>query len=561
MAAIMKTYNNLLHSLCAAALSLLLAAGLAACTADPIEFDAGSDAAFDPVGEARPGFYSPLADADTLVQVWVKPGDLFQDQITFGLPKEAPEDMTVTIRVADDEEWLKAYSWKMGMWDRELIFSMSEMKRPVKRAFRYIPSGKLSVPSGEMTLKKGSHCITLPLQVDMSETEENCYAFFVMLTTTTTDKEGKSVEYRIRYHLMIDPQIVFNSDHLEDYAAKYGTPIFDRAAILIDPSKIDPRAAREVSIEEFYMDFETGAEEHHYYKCVDDVLILGATVGYDAEHKLPVLQFDGNLTHLLLNRAKYLAPIQQERLKVSIVINGGGMGIGFCNLDDAQRASLVSQIKQAVARYELDGVNLYDEQSGYGREGMAPVDPASYAKFIRDLRAALPDKLITLTDVGEPSATLYEVHDGLQAGAYLDYAWTGTSWDFTDPYTDPVRGTIAGLDRSKYGIAFGRYRDNISNNEQMPTLEKLTEKLAGGSPKILVSEMMPIIRGIESASGITILDSWIQNAVLPALESETAIALYTANSGYSFEYVGTSMSGNSLPEHANFLYYPDWLRF
>ena len=215
-----------------------------------------------------------------------------------------------------------------------------------------------------------------------------------------------------------------------------------------------------------------------------------------------------------------------------------------------------------VVRYDLDGVNLYDEGSGYGRDGMPAIDPASYAKFIRDLRTALgKDKRITLTDVGDPSATLYQTHDGIEAGAYLDYAWTGKSWDFTDPYTVSSDRTIKGLDHSKYGIAFGRYRDNVSDNEQMVALPKLQEALEAGAPRIAVSEMMPIVRGIESASGITIFQKWVEWVFMPAVEADVSMEIFSGNGGYAFQYVGTSPESLGFPEYGNMLYYPDWLRF
>jgi len=558
----MKKINRILYNWHTAAF-VLLTALLAACTADPIEMEVGSGAAYDPVGKVKPGFYSPKAINDTVVRVTVKPGEKFEDVLTFGLTKEAPEDVTVTFSLADDEETLEAYDTSLGLHDAKLSMeNMSEQRlRMVNRKFRYVPAEKRTLPTGEMTIRKGSYGIELPVKIDMSDPEESCCNFLVMLNAEVPAADGSVERYHICYQLSIDLLSSYSYD-FENYADKYGKPAFDWMAILIDPAKIDPRAVREVSVYSFFMNFETGDESEHLYRCVDEALIWGATIGYDADNKLPKLLYDTHLTHLLLDRKKYLAPIQKENICVSVIINGAGLGIGFCNLDDAQRASLVEQVRQMVVRYDLDGVNLYDEGSGYGRDGMPAIDPASYAKFIRDLRTALgKDKRITLTDVGDPSATLYQTHDGIEAGAYLDYAWTGKSWDFTDPYTVSSDRTIKGLDHSKYGIAFGRYRDNVSYNEQMVALPKLQEALEAGAPRIAVSEMMPIVRGIESASGITIFQKWVEWVFMPAVEADVSMEIFSGNGGYAFQYVGASPESLGFPEYGNMLYYPDWLRF
>lgn len=558
----MKKLNRILHNWPAAAF-VLLTASLAACTADPIEMEVGSGAAFDPVGKVKPGFYSPKAINDTVVRVTVKPGEKFEDVLTFGLIKEAPEDVTVTFSLADDEETLEAYSSSLYLYDAQLHFAntfITEAERTVNRKFRYVPAEKRTLPTGEMTIRKGSYGIELPVKIDMSDPEEFCCNFFVMLNAEVSAADGSVERYHVCYQLFLDQLSDYTYDSYENYAEKYGKPVFDWMAILIDPSQIDPRAAREVALIEYNVFYDPYAEEEHFYRCVDEVLIWGASIGYDAEKKMPKLSYDRHLTHLMLNRQKYLAPIQKENISVSVIINGAGLGIGFCNLDDAQRAELVGQIRQMVVRYNLDGVNLYDEGSGYGRDGMPAIDPASYAKFIRDLRAALgKDKRITLTDVGEPSATLYTAHNGVEAGEYLDYAWTGKSWDFTDPYTEG-KATIAGLDRSKYGIAFGRYRDNASASEQQVALPKLQEALEAGAPRIAVGEMMPIVRGIESFSGFSIMEKWAEEAFFGFVETDEGMTLCLLTPGYAFQYVG-SMSGFEFPEYGNFLYYPDWLRF
>lgn len=57
---------------------------------------------------------------------------------------------------------------------------------------------------------------------------------------------------------------------------------------------------------------------------------------------------------------KYIRPLQDKGRKVCISIEGGGKGLGFCNLTDAQIADFTAQVKAVVTEYGLDGVNFWD---------------------------------------------------------------------------------------------------------------------------------------------------------------------------------------------------------
>lgn len=96
-------------------------------------------------------------------------------------------------------------------------------------------------------------------------------------------------------------------------------------------------------------------------------------------------------------------------------------------MNDAQIADFVYQVKSIIEHYYLDGVNLWDDDSKYGKAGMSAMNTTSYPKLIKALREALPDKLLTLVDKGDATEYLYDVNKcgGIEAGKYLDYAWHG----------------------------------------------------------------------------------------------------------------------------------------
>ena len=208
-------------------------------------------------------------------------------------------------------------------------------------------------------------------------------------------------------------------------------------------------------------------------------------------------------------------------------------------------------------------MNLNDEYTNYGANGLPGIDPASYAKFIRDLRTALPDKTITLTDLGEPSATLYEAHDGIEAGTYLDYAWTGTAADLTDPYAAGAsRKPIAGLPRQCYGRFTVRARDlGVWEEAQWDDSfsEMMMEIVVSDDPRILVEELMPIIEGNEGSTGpnlgafLGFMLPWTDGGMNMPWLNDTGGAIAGALQNPNTQY--------QLPGYGNMLYYPDWLRF
>lgn len=189
-----------------------------------------------------------------------------------------------------------------------------------------------------------------------------------------------------------------------------------------------------------------------------------ATIGYDNVTDKAVFNLATDLRYVLEHREKYISPLQNFGRKVCVCIQGGGKGLGFCNLSDAQIADFTAQVKKVVYDYDLDGVNLWDEGAKYGKEGMPAVNTTSYPKLIKSLREAMPDKLLTLVDKDEPTESFYDVEacGGIEVGKYIDYAWSGfckdgeniqivEPWEEDHPYGEIVRKPIAGLAPENYG--------------------------------------------------------------------------------------------------------------
>ena len=195
------------------------------------------------------------------------------------------------------------------------------------------------------------------------------------------------------------------------------------------------------------------------------VNLKNATVNYDTNTRRVSLSLGSDLAYVLENQHEYIRPLQVIDRKICLCIMNGGQGVGFCNMNDEQIADFAAQVKEAVTRYGLDGVNLWDEDEKYGVEGAPALDGTSYPKLIKALREALPGKLLTLVDKGKATENFYDsgLCGGIEVGRLLDYAWHGycspketiqlitPSPDGEQPYSKYTRKPIAGLDEKKYG--------------------------------------------------------------------------------------------------------------
>ena len=215
------------------------------------------------------------------------------------------------------------------------------------------------------------------------------------------------------------------------------------------------------------------------YNIGNIVNLKKVTVDYDSDTKRALLNLGRDLQDVLERADKFIRPLQDHERQVCLCIENGGKGIGFSNMNDVQIVDFVQQVKDVIELYNLDGVNLWDEGNGYGKEGMPPVNTTSYPRLIKALREALPGKLVTLVDKGEPTGYFYDVDKcgGIEVGKYIDYAWHGyvnenekvqiiEPWASDHPYSEYTRKPIAGLTSDRYGsVNIPRYPNTMDPGE------------------------------------------------------------------------------------------------
>ena len=239
----------------------------------------------------------------------------------------------------------------------------------------------------------------------------------------------------------------------------------------IDTEVMNPLIAGQLSLSVDFFDMSEGFEETNIYKGpLLDILNVRTAFLKEVQGRA-TLTYTTDMEYVLKKHIRYLRPMQENGLKVCLAIMGGGTGLGFANLTDAQISDFTAQVQTAVSLYDLDGINLWDKGAGYGKEGMAPINDTSYAKLIKALKNAMPDKLLTLVDTRETTEALCDEQAGISVGNYLDYAWSSLE-DFLAPYeTDATIRPLAGIPEKKYGTIFLRDIAAMSQEEQMNLME------------------------------------------------------------------------------------------
>ena len=202
-----------------------------------------------------------------------------------------------------------------------------------------------------------------------------------------------------------------------------------------------------VYIEVNHEDFATvGAfvREGAHRPVFDLAMIFAANINYDG--CTAYLHLNERVLETLRATETQIRPLQRRGTKVLLSLLGNHEGAGFANFPtrhDADR--FAAQVASVVHRYHLDGVDLDDEYSEYGKNATGQPHEDSFVWFVRALRRHLgPHKLLTLYSIG-PSVNR-TVSSAGNASDDLDYAWN--PWYGT--YQEP---SVPGMPRSRLGAA------------------------------------------------------------------------------------------------------------
>lgn len=411
-----------------------------ACTDDEIVYKTGQK----PDQETLETISGTLRSSKSLrdrVPVHLTEGDedVVSDKIYYKLTQAAPQAVTLT--ATPDLTLVEAYNIANGT-------NLTPL--PVAN-IRLSNNGKIAVLAGARMSDK------IELTIESNGLESGIYLMPIVVNATENGT-GKQVLY---YGITVRE---FDENIYQDGA--------DLSNIEMDTEWTTVFYLNTSEVQAHYADYvawekqDVNTFESVYRASLGNIVNLRiAQVDYAPNSKRALFSPTSDLRYTVEHADKYIRQMQDKGRKVCVCIEGGGNGIGFCNMTDAQIADFAEQVKIFITTYRLDGVNLWDRGSGYGKEGMPAVNTTSYPKLIKALREAMPDKMLTVVDYEEPTESFYDTDltDGIAVGELIDYAWHGYVSEnepirFINPYNQFTsyeqvysRKPFAELSEAKYG--------------------------------------------------------------------------------------------------------------
>ncbi len=419
------------------ALSLLLAG----CTEEPISYEAGQE----PDGEALETVSGTLRSRKSLrdrIPVRLVEGyeDDVADQVYYRLNTTTSQPVTISV-----------------LPDLSLVGAYNDANQT---NLQPLPAENVSIENGGALTVAAGTTVSDPLEVTFSADglAPGTYLLPLALQTEADAAEGQALYYGITVREFDENLLQQGDDFFEIPLDTEWTTVF-----YVNTSEVQAHYADYVAWEKQ----DASTFETVYRASLGNIIVLRiAQVDYDAASQRVLFAPTSDLFYTLEHSDKYIAQMKDKGRKICVCIEGAGKGIGFCNMTDAQIADFVAQVKVFVETYDLDGVNLWDRGTGYGKEGMPAMNTTSYPKLIKAMREALgKDRLLTVVDYEEPTGYFHdtEATGGIAVGDYIDYAWHGyVSEDepiaFINPYNagtsytqNYTRKPFAGLAESHYG--------------------------------------------------------------------------------------------------------------
>ena len=442
----MKNMNKITGLLRTSALCLTLAA-MAACDAEDFTRTAGDIPGKDDLANVG-GVLRREKTPDQISALKLSEEQTTTDAVFYQLTQPAAADVTVTVdadaTLVDEYNKDKQGDAKLTLFPLENVTFEGGKTLTVKRGEKTSPA--LTVTLSREGVEKGAYL--LPLRA----------------TVANNDMSPSEKDQVIYYRILVGE--IVPETQLDAYAFKI--------VGYVNTEEMNPLMGTKFYAETFDPDFNTITQTW-----IDIEVLRPAALKFDKTTRRAMLDIGPDLQYVLSNRDKYLMPLQKSSRKVLICITGGNTGLGFCNMTDEQTADFVFQLKYVVETYKLDGVNYFDIEASYGKDGMPGVNPASYAKLIKATKEALgDDKLVTVACDAESTDLLATAHDGIEAGKYIDYAWSGIFDKVVDAYADGAElKPIVGLKQSKYGGALLKTHNTQESAQLNPILTPLIKSL------------------------------------------------------------------------------------
>ena len=522
--------------------------GLAACDADPIDTTRGELPDKEPLENTYVSVRSQFSPVERSVVYLMEGTGTTSDPMYCRLNR--PAEKNLNIQTAPDESQVEIYNTKYG----------TDFLTMPAANIQIADNGQISIAAGERISEK----IKVTFKADGLEAGKYLAPIVVSSDDVAMSDEGGILYYVVKVR---KPEV-----------GDYELDPVNTTVFYVNTSEYSPLLADVwVVAKEDVMNYGAPNVWERTYGNIVNLRVV--QIGYDEATERATLVLNSDIRYVLEHADLHIRPLQDKGRKVCLSIEGGNTGLGFCNLTDAQIADFVAQVKACLDTYDLDGVNLFDRNAGYGDvEGMPAMNTTSYPKLIKALREAMPDKLLTLSDYEEPTEYFWdtEATGGIEVGKYLDYAWSGymsedediqilDPWNQIDqsegemngmmfPVNNHPRKPIAGLEQSKYGaFAVPFYSMSSSYFQDQIGLSNLwVWRMCGWSPNNLLTfgDLISNIQGDYETQ-------WNQIVSLTLMVYEPD----GMDGNYIYGvYISHNLNGNVFDPYTTYLYYEDYAK-
>lgn len=157
----------------------------------------------------------------------------------------------------------------------------------------------------------------------------------------------------------------------------------------------------------------------------DHIVLFAANINWDPEKQRVYLANNENVQFLLDNNDKYLQPLRKAGMKVIISILGNRDEAGVAQLSDMGAREFARELAAYCRAYNLDGVAFDDEYSEYPDLSNPWLAKPSYyaaSRLLYECKSLMPDKIVSLYNLGRMYSNYLEEIDGVTPGQYCDYA-------------------------------------------------------------------------------------------------------------------------------------------
>lgn len=169
------------------------------------------------------------------------------------------------------------------------------------------------------------------------------------------------------------------------------------------------------------LEFKTASGKYFF----DHVVLFAANINWDAEKKRVYVANNPNVQFLLDNSEQYLQPLRKAGMKVIISILGNHDEAGCAQLSDMGAKEFAKELAAYCRAYNLDGVAFDDEYSSspdLSNPWLARQSAYAGSRLMYECKKVMPDKIVSLYNLGAMYSNRLETIDGITPGQYCDYA-------------------------------------------------------------------------------------------------------------------------------------------